>query len=108
MLQGMQSASGCLNSAAASKCSSPSAQLPGLLARNAAGIRPPSSPLAPPQHQLNSSSPAGVYAALDDGLSALEDDVRACCDLYRNAAKRAGSTYAKELGDVRPDAYLAA
>ena len=42
----------------------------------------------------------GVYAALEDGLAALEDDVRAACDLFRSAAKRAGSDFAADLADV--------
>ena len=42
----------------------------------------------------------GVYAALEDGLAALEDDVRAACDLFRAAAKRLGSDFAADLADV--------
>ena len=41
-----------------------------------------------------------MYAGLDDGLTALEDDIRGCCDLYRAAAKRTGSDFAGHLANV--------
>lgn len=44
----------------------------------------------------------GIYSVLEDGLAALEDDVRATCDLFRSAAKRTGSDFAADLGDVSP------
>ena len=41
-----------------------------------------------------------MYAGLDDGMTALEDDIRGCCDLYRAAAKRTGSDFAGHLANV--------